>query len=151
MLTSCERNTIYSAAQTIPLEGWNADSAASFSFRVSDLTPAYDIIIFVRHKDDYPYQNLWLIVDLCKSAASADTLPAETICRCDTIEFYLADQRGRWLGSGTGKLKQMPVLYEQSHHFTDTCCTMTIRHAMRDETLRGVNDVGLKITKSDGY
>ena len=138
LLCSCDRSTIYSSAYTLPASGWDMDSAVHFDFKVNEPATAYDVVIFVRHRDNYPYQNMWLIVENMPSATA------------DTIEFYLADQRGRWLGSGMGKTKQMPVLYEQNYHFADSCCSMSIRHAMRDETLHGVSDIGLRITKSEG-
>ena len=135
---SCDRRTVYTSALSLPSEGWHADSTLCFDFCLSDLEAAYDVVIFFRHKENYPYQNVWLIVDQ-KPISTASS---------DTIEFYLADQRGRWLSGGIGKTKQMPVLYLHDHHFADSCYTMSIRHAMRDQTLQGVSDIGLRITKS---
>lgn len=68
----------------------------------------------------------------------------------DTIEFYLADNRGKWLGNGYGNTYEMPVLYLNKQHFhtTDTI-QFTICQAMREHILVGVNEIGLKIIQSE--
>jgi gliding motility-associated lipoprotein GldH len=64
----------------------------------------------------------------------------------DTIEFYLADDRGRWLGDKNHGFIEMPVLYEDHLQFPDTgVYHMEIRHGMRDSLLRGVTDVGIEV------
>ena len=66
--------------------------------------------------------------------------------RRDTIEFYLADDRGQWLSNKHHGVMEMPVLFEPSKHYPDTgCYHMTIQHGMRDSLLRGVMDIGLEI------
>ena len=68
----------------------------------------------------------------------------------DTIEFYLADDRGQWLGDDKNGLIEMPILFDAYHHYTDTgFYQLSIQHGMRDTLLRGVMDVGLEIAVSD--
>ena len=92
------------------------------------------MLIYVRHTERYPYQNMWLFVD-------------DNGYR-DTIEFYLADDRGQWLGNKQNGFIEMPVLYEDTKQFADTGrYTLTIRHGMRDSLLRGITDIGMEIRK----
>ena len=103
---------------------------------MTDTMPC-DILLCVRHTEAYPYQNMWLFCSLGTDSAAIWT---------DTLEFYLADDRGRWLGNGGLKLIEMPVIFAQNYQFPDTGnYVFTIRQGMREEQLRGISDVGLII------
>jgi gliding motility-associated lipoprotein GldH len=129
-LTACHNNIEYSRFHSIPSGEWAVDSVMEFPFKVVHTEPAYSMIIYVRHTERYPYQNMWLFVDNGP--------------RRDTIEFYLADDRGQWLGDHHNGFIEMPVLLEQNYHFKDTGTHhMTIQHGMRDSVLRGITDIGL--------
>lgn len=133
LCASCQHRTVYSESRTLPLSGWHADSVLHYEFEITDTTAVYDVLLYVRHTQQYPYQNMWLFVNN------------------DTIEFYLADQRGRWLGNGWGNLREMPVLYRHKLLFSHAgTYSYQIRQGMREDILRGVNDVGVKIEKCDG-
>ena len=134
-LTNCRRDIVYSRFVSIPSEKWSIDSVASFEHAITDAAPDYRMLIYVRHTERYPYQNMWLFV--------GDSLHR------DTIEFYLADDRGQWLGNKHHGFVEMPVLLEENYHFADTgTYHMSIQHGMRDSVLRGITDIGLEIIKN---
>ena len=148
---SCNHQTVFSEYKPLPaIEGWNADSAICFSFPVPDTTNMYDVIISVRHTQQYPYQNMWLFVSDSPFVAS---MTNDSCCQkqtTDTIEFYLADDRGRWLGNGYGNIREMPVLYQHGITFDDNdTISLYIQHAMRDDLLRGVERIGVQVMKSE--
>ena len=133
--TSCRNDIVYSQFCSIPSENWSVDEMAQFDYEIADTTASYRMLIFVRHTERYPYQNMWLFVE------------DETLR--DTIEFYLADDRGQWLGDKHHGFIEMPVLYEAERRFPHAgTYHMTIQHAMRDSVLRGVTDVGLEVVKN---
>ena len=67
----------------------------------------------------------------------------------DTIEFYLADDRGRWLGDRHHGMIEMPVLMEDAKLFPDTgVYRLSVRQGMRDTVLRGITDVGLEVIRN---
>lgn len=135
LLAACSRDTVYSEFQSVPLNEWGADSVLTYRFNIEDTTATYQMIVCVRHTEQYPYQNMWLFV--------GDTL------RQDTIEFYLANDRGEWLGNGRNGLIEMPVLYEEAYRFAHSGEQVWhIQQGMREENLRGVSDVGFIITKN---
>ena len=135
LLSSCSSDIVYSHFEPINSEQWHIDSVARFDFSIEDVESDYQMLIYVRHTERYPYQNMWLFVN--------DSL------HCDTIEFYLADARGQWLGNQHHGFIEMPVLLEQEMHFPDTgMYHLTIQHGMRDSLLRGITDVGLEIIKN---
>ena len=133
-LPSCRNDIVYSQFSSIPSAQWHADSVAHFNFTIADEMADYRMIVYVRHHDNYPYQNMWLFLDNGE--------------RRDTIEFYLADDRGRWLGDKHHGFVEMPVLIEENYHFPDAgAYYLDVQHAMRDTLLKGITDVGLEILK----
>ena len=135
-LTSCRKDIVVSQFVTIPSGEWAIDEVAPFDFTVADADADYRILVYVRHTEVYPYQNMWLFV--------------HNGGQHDTIEFYLADDRGRWLGEHHHGFIEMPVLFEDHYQFADSGrYHLEIRHAMRDSVLRGVTDIGLEIVKNE--
>ena len=135
LFSSCKNDIVYSRFSSIPSEKWAIDSVAQFEYAITDTVPDYRMLVYVRHTERYPYQNMWLFV--------GDSL------HHDTIEFYLADDRGQWLGNKHHGFIEMPVLLEENYHFADTGkYFLTVQHGMRDSILRGVTDIGLEIIKN---
>ena len=85
----------------MPVSGWHQDSVLHYVVPVSDTLSTYDILLSVRHTTQYPYQNLWMFITEWQDSACLLS---------DTIECYLADDRGRWLGSGINTY-EMPLIY----------------------------------------
>ncbi len=139
----------------MPLREWYTDSVLTYRFDIADTTASYEIQICVRHTQQYPYQNMWLFVsnraagDTAQNALDSAKLATLPIAQ-DTIEFYLANDRGVWLGNGKNGLTEMPVLYEEAYRFVHSGeQVITIQHGMREEPLRGVSDVGVIVTKNE--
>lgn len=137
---ACKNSIAFSDVKTIPVHGWEVANPAEFTFIATDTTSTYNVLLYIRHRKNYPYQNLWLFID--------KKLPDNTIVS-DTIECYLSDQRGRWLGNGIGSILEMPVLYEQNIRFPRSGeYTYRIFQGMREDTLTGINDIGMSIEKN---
>ena len=144
IFVACTPKTVFSEFQTMPLSGWHQDSTLHYAFTMSDTVNAYDLIICVRHTEVYPYQNMWLF---CSFGTPLDSV---TLWHNDTIEFYLADDRGQWLGNKAISYMEMPVLFAQNYRFhREGEYQFTITQAMRETLLRGVSDVGLIVRKSE--
>lgn len=139
LFTACTNNNIYFQYQSVNPNGWNADSLYVFDIEITDTLSEYNVYINVRNTPAYKNQNLWLFI--------TEEYPNEILTN-DTIEFYLADIRGKWLGSGAGALKEMPVLYKQNIKFEKSgIYTYKIGHGMRYDELIGINDVGIRVEK----
>ena len=135
LFSSCKNDIVYSRFSSIPSEKWAIDSVAQFEYAITDTHNDYRMFVYVRHTERYPYQNMWLFV-------------GDSLYR-DTIEFYLADDRGQWLGNKHHGFIEMPVLLEENYHFADSGkYFLTVQHGMRDSILRGVTDIGLEIIKN---
>ena len=132
----CSSRTVVSEYQGLPLDGWQQDSVLTWDVDITDSLAVYDVVLSVRHTVDYPFQNIWLFVENGQTGST------------DTLEYYLADQRGRWLGNGFGDRKEMPCLVAQGVRFAHPgTYRYAVRQGMRAETLLGVCEVGLIVEK----
>ena len=140
LLSSCGHSVAYNAFVSLPMEGWHEDSVLSYDVCVADSTIDYDILIVVRHTNKYAYQNLWLFVDIEKDSVSL---------RRDTIECYMANERGEWLGGGLS-IHELPLLYSDSYQFANSGeYNISITQGMREDTLIGIKEVGVKIIRNE--
>lgn len=133
---SCTSRRVYSGVENVPSQGWEADSVLSFDIHVEESQLRTECIVFVRHTTDYNYQNFWLFLDL---------ISPEGIVSSDTVECYLADQRGRWLGNGWGALREMPILWKETLPLEQGLYTLKVRQGMRTEKLKGISSIGVEI------
>jgi gliding motility-associated lipoprotein GldH len=140
LLTSCTSDAVFFSYQSINGNGWNKDSVCTFDVQIEDAAIAYNVYVNTRNRGEYPYQNLWLFI--------RQTSPDSVVIN-DTIEFYLADEFGKWMGKGVGSAFNMPVLYKQNYKFKiKGVYRFEIQHGMRDSLLAGINDVGIKVEKA---
>jgi gliding motility-associated lipoprotein GldH len=139
MAVACTSNDVYFQYKSVASKGWSKDSLYGFDIPITDTAAVYNVYVNVRNRGEYPYQNLWLFL----SKSTPDKIQSK-----DSIECYLADQRGKWLGSGLGSIMEMPVLYQQNVRFkTKGTYHYKIVHGMRDSVLAGINDIGMRVEK----
>ena len=140
LLAGCQGDIVYTAFNTLPNAGWEADSSLCYQPTITDSVSDYQMLITIRHTDAYPYQNLWLFVDIEKDNVSL---------RRDTIECYMANERGEWLGGGLS-IHELPLLYSDSYQFANSGeYHISITQGMREDTLIGIKEVGVKIIRNE--
>ena len=140
-IVACNTNEVYFKYKAIDVKGWSKDSLYTFDIPITDTLATYNVYVNVRNIGDYPYQNLWLFLN----KMSPDSVQVN-----DSIECYLADNRGKWLGKGVGSIFEMPVLYQQKVHFKNAgVYQYKIVHGMRDTILLGINDIGMRVEKME--
>lgn len=152
VLTGCNSKTVYGTYHDIPLSGWHKDSVLTFAVDIQDTLAVYNVVVSVRHAQEYPYQNLWFYLETSRlvndSVAPDSVFLSHQSLRSDSLEYYLADERGRWLGNGFGDKKEMPCLIEQNVRFPHSgTYEYALRHGMRENQLRGISEVGLIVQK----
>ncbi len=131
----------FSAFTAFPKAEW--EYAVPSQFRVDTLRDSISrggtLILSLRHTAGYEYSNIWLELSypLTDSTSAADT-----------FNIVLADDFGHWLGRGIGPSVQI----------TDTLSTdftvrrgetVTLRHIMRMDTLRNIEQVGIVFLPKD--
>ena len=136
----CKNEMVYNQYQ--PIEGrlWNKERAYDFTFRIDDATALYNITFEVRNNNFYPYQNLWIFY--------AEKPPAGLAERRDTVECMLADEFGKWQGKGIS-LFQSAFPLRAGYTFPQKgVYTFSFRQGMRSDTLKGVQEIGLRVEKA---
>ena len=137
---SCDNNVVYEKNIAIPGQTWKADFQPAFEFQIEDTTAFYNFYVNIRNNTDYPYRNLYLFVH--------SFLPGN-LTATDTIEVYLADREGKWLGKGLGKIKESRFFLKQHLIFPRKGrYTIQLEQAMRRENLPGIEDIGIRIEKA---
>lgn len=137
VMVACNSDIVYDGSVRVANPTWHADSVARFEIVIEDTTLDYQSGILIRNSGDYAYQNLWLFV--------TEIAPDSTIT-CDTVEYYLADNYGRWLGSGIGSLYTNIYYYKEDLRYSqEGVYTYEIRQGMRDEELKGITNIGVQI------
>lgn len=135
-LSACSGDIVYSHFYPMKSKEWHMDSVICFDYTIDDANASYNMIVYVRHTERYPYQNMWLFIN--------------NAGKTDTIEFYLADDRGQWLGDQHHGIIEMPVLYEDAKQFADTgVYQLSVQQGMREEMLPGITDIGLEIRRNE--
>lgn len=136
---ACSNNKVFDEVRSISNDEWGSSDNLKFTVPISDTNAAFDISFHFRNSNDYEYSNLWLFV----------TTEAPTgISLVDTVEFFLADPSGKWLGSGLGSINSMLIPYKSNIRFPHRgIYNFELKHAMRQENLSGIMDVGILIEK----
>ena len=137
-IVSCSHNEIFFQYHSFVNAEWGRDEPAVFHVNIEDNSQPYNVLIELRNNNAYPFSNIWLFVD-CKTPGGSS--------RVDTINANLADVYGKWYGKGLS-LYNLSIPYETSVLFPDTGTYIySIRQGMRENPLRGISDIGLKVSK----
>lgn len=137
---SCTHEVFYNQYQAIDDISWHKDKEYYFTFQIDDISIPYNLIFEVRNNNLYPYQNLWLFY--------SEAPPVGPVVR-DTMECVLADEYGKWRGNGIS-LYHSDFPIKTNHLFPHTGqYTYSFRQGMRKDSLRGIQEIGLRIEKAD--
>ncbi|MCX7696594.1 MAG: gliding motility lipoprotein GldH [Bacteroidales bacterium] len=135
-IVSCKRPFFQEMKAFSELQ-WHMDSIAKFNFTINDTVQLYDFYVLIRHTNEYPYQNLYCFV--------TSLYPGEVI-KCDTVNFILADEQGKWIGRKNGKFYDNEILISRKVRFEKAgVYSFEFVHAMRDTILNGIHSFGIKL------
>ena len=139
MLASCNLNTVYNYNKTIPESVWNQDVVVRFDIEITDTSSIFDFYLTLRHTTDYKYNNVYFFINT--------TFPDGNMAR-DTVEFILADKKGKWYGKGFGRMKDLKILLKKGLRFQHGGVYLfEFEQAMREKNLAGITDLGISIEK----
>ncbi len=140
-VTSCDPSRVFEDNIRIPDGVWEQDNIVSFDLMVEDTISSYNLYVNVRNANLYPMSNLYLFITT--TAPSGHSI-------MDTVEVILADEKGKWLGSGLGDIWDLQQAYKQNIRFAQRGeYTFEYEQAMRVERLPFILDVGLRVEKAD--
>lgn len=136
---SCNSPDIYDRYKAVNEKGWYKDDIIAFNPTIPDTTARYNFIVNLRHTTDYKYRNLYFF--------TTTHFPDGEVAR-DTVELTLARKNGEWFGKGFGTIKTFRQLLLKGVRFDQKgAYVFEFRQAMREDTLTGIEDIGLQIQK----
>lgn len=139
-LSSCNSQSFYDHNEVVP-QKWRSVDSLHFNFEVKDTINPYNMYINIRNTTDYKYSNIYFFMQI-KFPDGRFSI--------DTLEVFLADREGNWLGNGLGKNKDNQVLIRKRGRFPMSgSYNIAIEQAMRTEQLIGIKSVGIRIEKTE--
>lgn len=139
--TSCDKTRIFEKNEELPDNVWNIKDTLKFEVEITDVETPANFYVNVRNADGYPYSNIFLFIK---------TLFPNGQMSNDTLECVLADEKGKWLGSGMGDIYDNQIPFKRNVRFPVAGkYTFEIQHGMRVDNLPLIMDVGLRIEKAE--
>ncbi len=138
-LVSCSSIDLYEKSVTIPGHSWKSNFKPSFTFTIKDTVPAYQLYLILRHNDKYHYNNIYITLSA--------KFPGSDSARKIRKDLPLATNDKGWLASGMDDIYEhrvplgAPALLKAGNYI------FTIEQIMREDPLKNVLDVGLRIEK----
>jgi gliding motility-associated lipoprotein GldH len=124
----------------VPKQEWQSSFKPEFTFRISDTVSLYNIFIVIRHSDAYDFNNIWI-------RATVEE-PGQPDPRSQAYDLSLASNEKGWIGSAMDDIYETRVLIQPQTKFKRTGdYHFTLEQIMREDPLKHVLDVGIRIEK----
>ena len=149
IFVSCDSKMVMGEMRDLP-GYWDKNDELAFQFPQLDSLKKYDLFLHLRHTNDYPYNNIFLI-------ASIEFPHGKTII--DTLEYRMANADGTWLGTGIGTVKESKLLYRENvSFFEEGTYRLTLSQAVRNNgavhgvtQLEGITEVGFSVQEANQH
>ena len=139
---SCQNENKKEVYHSFNNNTWNTDSIVSFELDNIDTTSSHDLYLMVRHTTNFKFQNLFLFTNFENQQ--------------DTLELFLSEKSGRWLGKGFGEIKELKIRIKENVNFKENQDQIfSVEQAMRHEDLEKIINlteivaVGIGLYKSE--
>ena len=145
LLFSCDKKRVFDEYKSVG-SAWHKDSIVTFDLPVLDSTKRYDLFVNLRNNNNYPFNNLFLIV--------AIEMP-NGFTKVDTLEYQMANPDGTLLGNGFTDIKESKLYLKEGVKFRGKY-KVHIKQDVRQsgkipgvQELEGITDVGFRIEQKD--
>lgn len=139
ILFSCTTIDLYEKSVAIPGHAWKNSFKPSFQFTIKDSTHAYQPYLVLRHNDKYGFNNIY--VNMYIQLPNGDTV------KRITQDLSLADDQNGWKGTGMDDIYEHYLPLGDATSLGTGNYTFTIEQIMREDPLKNVLNVGLRIEK----
>jgi gliding motility-associated lipoprotein GldH len=120
-------------------ETWVLTDIPVFKVSITDTANSNNVLFTIRSGSSFPFRNIYLFVTTTSPDGKQIT---------DTLQYELADEKGKWYGKGFGDIHELNLPYKSNVFFpVKGIYEFKIQHGMRIENLKGVYDIGVKIEK----
>ena len=144
---ACDKKQFFSEYKE--LDGtWKKADTLRFTFEQKDTINPYHLFLNVRNNNDYPFNNMYLIVSMKEPGNQA-------IIKIDTLEYLMANPDGTLMGEGFSDIKESKLWYLENFKFSKKGkYNVEVVQAVREtgkvagvSELNGITEVGLRIEK----
>ena len=135
---SCTTVDLYEKSVSIPEHAWQNNFRPGFDFEIRDSVPVYRVFMVMRHNDRYNFNNIY--VNLYIKGPGQDT--AQKVQR----ELELGNNEKGWLGKGMDDIFEHRALLAEQNFKAGTY-HFTLEQIMRENPLKNVLDVGIRVEK----
>ncbi len=126
----------------IPHQQWESGFKPRIDFTVKeeDTASLYDVYFVIRHSDAYNYNNIWIQGTVLQ--------PGDTATKSERYDLTLATNEKGWLGAGMDDIYEHRVLIQPQTKFRKAgTYSFSIRQIMREDPLKHILDVGIRVEK----
>ena len=139
VFASCNSKVVYTEYQGMPAKIWTLMNSPVFRMPVTDTISMNNVYFTLRTGSSYPFRNIYLFVTTTSPNGKVIT---------DTLQYNLADEKGKWYGKGFGDIHELNLPYKSNVFFPlKGIYQFKIQHGMRVENLKGVYDLGVRVEK----
>ncbi|WP_158825774.1 gliding motility lipoprotein GldH [Mucilaginibacter lacusdianchii] len=125
----------------IASQNWSYGKKVVYDVVIDNPDVAYNLYFNTRVTASYRYANMFVII-----YQNGPQLPKKGI----RYEFKLASPTGEWLGKGSGSMYSYQVPFQKGVRFpAKGTYHFEIEQNMRDNPLKAVNDVGLRVERAE--
>ncbi len=142
---SCDKKRVFDEYKSVG-SAWHKDSIVSFNLPILDSTKQYNLFVNLRDNNNYPFNNLFLIISMEKPNG---------LIKIDTLEYQMANPDGSLLGNGFSDIKESKLFYKEKIKL-EGITKIHIKQAVREngkipgvQTLDGITEVGFRIEKTE--
>ena len=135
---SCTSIDLYEKSVAIPGHAWNSSFKPTFNFTIKDTTVPYRFFLVLRHTEKYNFSNIY--ISLYVKPPHTDSIQKIQ------LSLNLANNEG-WLGSGMDDIYEHRIPLGDPQTLKAGEYSFTIEQIMREDPLKNVLDVGLRLEK----
>ncbi len=137
---SCGKRDMYFSYNEVKDGRWKMHDTLFFVIDSScyETGIPYNMFLEVTNNVNYPYQNIWFF--------EWDNTKNDSLFVRNSIEYPLADEFGKWRGTGFGSLYQSTIPLPDVVFHEKRNITVKILHGMQDEVLNGIEKVGIRLS-----
>ncbi|KAA8477979.1 gliding motility lipoprotein GldH [Arcticibacter tournemirensis] len=136
-IQGCSDVALIDTNQEIRSRNWSYPQKVRIPVEIKDPDRLYNVYMNLRHTADYKYSNIFVLIHQAGPGMKNLT---------ERREFKLAYPDGEWLGSGSGNFYSYQLPFRENYKFpAKGTYTFEFEQNMRDNPLREVSDVGLRV------
>jgi gliding motility-associated lipoprotein GldH len=136
---SCTTIDLYEKSVVIPGHSWKSDFKPSFTFTIKDTISNYQLFLILRHNDKYNFNNIYINLSA--------QLPGIDSTRKIRKDLLLATDDKGWIAEGMDDIYEHRIALGEPERLKAGEYTFIVEQIMREDPLKNVLNVGLRIEK----